>query len=68
MLAPCWHESHQASALAHILRNHENAQIPSLEEIWWVSALGTISSLGYVFISLGLGLAYCEWPPFARLC
>lgn len=34
------------------------SQIPSLEEIWWVSALGTISSLGYVLITLGLGLAY----------
>ncbi|PSC67392.1 Amino acid permease 2 [Micractinium conductrix] len=35
------------------------SQLPSLEEIWWVSALGTLSSLGYVFIALGLGLAYC---------
>lgn len=34
------------------------AKIPSLEEIWWVSALGTLSSLGYVMIALGLGLAY----------
>lgn len=34
------------------------SQIPSLEEIWWVSALGTLSSLGYVLIALGLGLAY----------
>ena len=35
-------------------------QIPSLEEIWWVSALGTLSSLGYVAITLILGLVYCE--------
>ncbi|KAL4422904.1 hypothetical protein ABPG75_009101 [Micractinium tetrahymenae] len=34
------------------------SQIPSLEEVWWVSALGTLSSLGYVLIALGLGLAY----------
>lgn len=27
-------------------------QFPSLEEIWWVSALGTASSLGYVLIAL----------------
>jgi hypothetical protein len=31
-----------------------------LEEIWWVSALGTASSLGYVFITLILGLVYSE--------
>jgi hypothetical protein len=36
------------------------AQVPSLEEIWWVSALGTVSSLCYVFIALILGLIYSE--------
>ena len=33
-------------------------QVPSLEEIWWVSAIGTASSLGYVFIALILGIYY----------
>jgi hypothetical protein len=32
--------------------------VPSLEDIWWVSAIGTASSLGYVFISLILGIYY----------
>ena len=36
----------------------QSLQVPSLEEIWWVSAIGTISSLGYVIIALILGLVY----------
>lgn len=34
------------------------SQVPSLEEAWGVSALGTISSLLYSGIALGLGIKY----------
>lgn len=33
-------------------------QIPSLEDIWWVSVMGTVASLGYVLAALILGLVY----------
>eukprot|EP00887_Chlorella_sp_A99_P001284 scaffold14.g1284.t1 len=34
------------------------AQLPSLESVWWVSGLGTLSSLMYSGITLILGLVY----------
>lgn len=35
-------------------------QLPNLEEVWWVSAVGTFTSLLYCFIALILGAIYAK--------
>ncbi len=46
------------SLLFKCQRSH--VQLPSLAEAWWVSAIGSFTSLGYCAIALGLGLRYSE--------